>query len=437
MRPLSLPFAFLLSMTLSLAAHAQSLTLLYSGNLDGELEPCGCTLDTDFGGIQRRASYVDQQRETQPQLVLVSSGGLLSPELGSDLIKHRFILSGLAQLNYDAIGVQWADLSHGVEFLSTNALPFTASNWKRDELAHSRLIQRDGAAIRFLQWLDPATSPYAAMPALSPINPDTQLLRQQLEAAKAAGELTLLATTLDLESAQTQLPLDRVDLLIIGSAYEQFSAPQQLPNGPLVLQPGSRGQRIGRLDLTLDQGRISAWQHQVTELPDSVPAAPRLDSWYQAYNDALREEYEQRVAQQQQLEAGESPYLGAEQCRSCHAAQYDTWQSTDHAVAFEDLEKVGKGFDSHCVGCHVVGFNQPGGYLDITLTDHLSGVQCENCHGGGREHAQSAGQVATPNRDLVRSERKAEICTQCHVKEHSPGFNIDSYWPRIAHPLTR
>ena len=425
--------ALFLTLLLATTANAQPLTLLYSGNLDGELEPCGCTLDTDFGGIQRRATLVDQQRSEDPDLVLISSGGLLSPERGNDRIKHRFILSGLAQLNYDAVGVQWTDLTHGIEFLTAAALPFSVANWQGPELPRSRLIRRGELQIRYLQWLDPASSPYAAMPALSPINADTPALAKQLATAKAAGELTILATTLDPQQAQAQLPLADVDLLIVGSAYEQFSEPQLLGD-TLVLQPGSRGQRIGSLSLQVDGGKITQWQHRVTELPDSVAAAPRLDDWYQAYNDALRNEYQQRVAHQQQRDAGESPFVGASQCQSCHSAQYQSWQTTDHALAMTDLEKVGKGFDGHCVGCHVVGFGQPGGYLDSNLTENLAGVQCENCHGAGREHAQSAGRIATPNQARAR-EQKASICTQCHVKEHSPAFSVESYWPRIAHPL--
>ncbi|WP_210397552.1 multiheme c-type cytochrome [Motiliproteus sediminis] len=433
MRATVIALTLLLALPASLTSRADNLTLLYSGNLDGELEPCGCTLDTDFGGIQRRATFVDQQREQNPQLVLISSGGLFSPEMGSDQIKHRFILTGLAQLNYDAVGLQWTDLTHGPEFLKQVALPFSAANWIGSEFPRSRLIERNGHKIRYLQWLDPATSPYASMPALSPITPDSATLAAELQKAEAAGELTMVATTLDLEQARAQLPLNQIDLLIIGSAYELFSEPVALGNGPLVLQPGSRGQRMGKLTLDIADGRITGWNHLITELPDSVPSAARLDAWYQAYNDALREDYEQRVAQRQQLDSGDSPYLGADQCQSCHSDQFRLWQTTDHARAFEDLEIVGKAFDSHCVGCHVVGFNQPGGYLDITLTDHLAGVQCENCHGGGREHAESAGQVATLNKEAAME----TLCMQCHVKEHSPQFNVETYWPRIAHPLSR
>ena len=37
------------------AAAAQTATLIYSGNLDGELEPCGCTAEGDLGGIRSRS----------------------------------------------------------------------------------------------------------------------------------------------------------------------------------------------------------------------------------------------------------------------------------------------------------------------------------------------------------------------------------------------
>ena len=39
------------------------LSLIYSGNLDGELEPCGCTAEGDFGGIRRRATALATLRK--------------------------------------------------------------------------------------------------------------------------------------------------------------------------------------------------------------------------------------------------------------------------------------------------------------------------------------------------------------------------------------
>ncbi|WP_207062544.1 multiheme c-type cytochrome [Motiliproteus sp. SC1-56] len=409
-----------------------TLDLVYSGNLDGELEPCGCSLDTDYGGIQRRASYLDQQREETPELVLLSSGGLFSPEMGSDQIRNRFILTGLNQLNYDAIGIQWADLGHGADFLKQVEIPFVAANWRGGEFPPAQRFERSGVAIYFTQWLDPESSPYqGSMAEISPIHQDTAALDAALKSADDEGALTVLGTPLTAEAARSSLPLEHVDILLVESAYEQFGEPRE-EQGTLILQPGSRGQRLGRLQLTLSEdGEVKTWNHSVVELPDSVPDAPRLDNWYAAYNDALREDYLERVALRKQLASGESPYLGAAQCKTCHQAQHERWQASEHAKAFEDLEKVGKAFDSHCVGCHVVGYDKPGGYLDLSMSGHLTAVQCENCHGGAREHAQSGGQQPTPN----KGQPKEAICGQCHVKDHSPSFDVDIYWPKIAHPL--
>ncbi len=409
------------------------LTVIYSGNLDGELEPCGCSLDSDFGGIQRQATFIDKQRAQDDNLVLINSGGLFSQELGADPIKDGFILSGVKALNYDAIGVQWQDLTHGSDFLTGSDLPFISANWKTDQLATSKTFTRKGVTFFFSQWLDPLTSPYRTLPALSPIHADSSVLAKELTQAENAGAVTILSTSLSLADAQQQLPLEAVDMLIIKSGYEQYAEPRDV-DGMLVLQPGSRGQRLAKLELQIsNNGELTAWKQQVFELPDLVPNAPRLDAWYANYNQALREDYEQRVKLRKAQKRDGNDYLGAEQCKTCHQAAYDTWSESEHAKAYDDLEVVGKAFDSHCIGCHVVGFMQPGGFLDINMSSHLTAVQCENCHGNGREHASSAGQTATLN----KGKPKEALCSQCHVKEHSPGFNMEQYWPKIAHPLVK
>ncbi len=410
-----------------------SLTLIYSGNLDGELEPCGCSLDSDFGGIQRQATFIDKQRAVDSELVLISSGGLLSQELGGDPIKDGFILSGIEQLNYDAIGVQWQDLTHGSDFLTQMNLPLVSANWKNDQLPASRTFTRKGVTFFFSQWLDPQTSPYRTLPTLSPIHTDSAPLAKALLEAENAGAVTILSTTLSLEEARQQLPLAAVDVLIIKSGYEYYAEPRDV-DGMLVLQPGSRGQRLAKLAVHISaSGELTSWEQHVFDLPDLVPSAPRLDNWYASYNQALREDYEKRVELRKAQKRDGNDYLGAKQCKTCHQAAYDTWTASEHAKAYDDLEVVGKAFDSHCIGCHVVGFMQPGGFLDISMSSHLTAVQCENCHGNGREHASSAGQTATLN----KGKPKEAICSQCHVKEHSPSFDIEQYWPKIAHPLVK
>ena len=72
------PILVLLLVGMGPVSASENVTIVYSGNLRGELEPCGCTSEGDLGGIRRHASAVDRLRKERPNLFLVSSGGLLS-----------------------------------------------------------------------------------------------------------------------------------------------------------------------------------------------------------------------------------------------------------------------------------------------------------------------------------------------------------------------
>ena len=426
--PFSLPLAL---------ATPPVLTLVYSGNLDGELEPCGCSDAGNFGGIKRRATLLQMLRKATPDLVAISAGGLLSSEGPTDGIKAEYILQGFATFQYDAIGLQWRDLSYGVDFIKQRSLPWVASNWVdktqqalAPEKIISRKIQNHRYELQVFTWLDPDSSPANEMKGEHDlVSKDHKLLLAQIHQARQHGAITVLTSTLPLQVMQELIPLDDIDILFVRANYEEFGEPKQTGR-TLVLQPGSRGMRIARLDLQFDKdNKITKWQHEVIPMPESMPDAPQLASWYDAYNATLKQDFERRAALRKKMQAGESAYIGAASCEACHAPQHKIWQESKHASAFEALENVNKSFDPFCVACHVVGYEKDGGFIDIAMSDNLIGVQCENCHGPGRQHVNSQGKQKTPNHDWP----KPKICQQCHIHKHSPEFNLDQYWPKIAH----
>lgn len=413
---------------------AQPLTLIYSGNMDGELEPCGCSDQGNFGGIKRRVTILDALRKENPALIAISAGGLLSSDGPGDHLKSKYILKGFQALNYDAIGLQWRDLVYGMKFISKDALPWVASNWADAAIPPYRQVERivDGKNItlRLFTWLDPDRSPMRQMAGQhSLVHEDVKKLSAALHQAKKAGVLTVLTTTQPLDRVQSLLPLEQIDILLVKAAYEIFGEPK-IVGRTLVLQPGSRGMRIARLDLSLNSaGGIGRWTHQVVPMPESVADSPRMANWYDEYNAKVKQDYLKRVAIRKKRQSGESDYMGEEQCKICHPAQHKIWQDSEHAIAFEDLEAVNKAFDPACIRCHTVGFDQPGGFVDINITPHLMGVQCENCHGPSRQHVKSAGKQPVANAQWSRE----KVCRQCHIQKHSPTFKFETYWPKIAH----
>lgn len=430
LRGLIVAVTALLTMGMAQASAPGDVTVVYSGNLDGELEPCGCTREGDFGGIRRIATGVDTLRAEHPDLFLLSTGGLFSTDLPTHRITNQYILRGLAQLGYDAVGVQWGDLAYGADFLRGTSLPLVASNWLGDGFPAVRHVSRSGRKLAYFQWLAPGQSPYQGMHGEhARVTGEVAGLASALAEAQAAGALTVLGTTLAAAQAKAVLPLDQVDILIMHAKDEQFGEPEQVGK-TLLLVPGSRGQRLGRVDLTLGpDGRIVRWRHAVIPLPESVADAPRMESWYAAYTQALRQDYDRRVAIEKQA-AGDSPYLGNEGCKACHAQAYTAWQDTPHAGAFATLQGVDKSFDANCIGCHTVGFGQPGGFIDPEVSGHLLGVGCEACHGPGRSHAVSPG---TEGFGEGRKKAGPHTCAGCHNDTHSPSFRFEGYWPRIRH----
>ncbi len=426
--------ALLLCTTLisgSAAADTQNITLVYSGNLNGELEPCGCSESGNLGGIKRRSKMLKQLRSDNKDLVLISSGGLIASEASQDLIKAEFILQGMQTLSYDAIAVQWRDLAYGAEFVQHNGLPWVASNWLAGGFQAQGVIKRAGASLAVFTWLNPDKSPTAEMTGAKPlVHDDVARLQQQLVQARTQGMTTILSTDWPLAKVQKVFDLKAVDILFVRSGHEVFAEPVQ-QGATLVLQPGSRGMRLGKVTLQIKpQGGIAAWSdHQVIELPEKVGDDPTLADWYQAYNDRVKVEYEKRVAARKARESGQSPFAGAEACKSCHDKAYQAWQESLHAGAYGKLENVDKAFDPECLQCHTVGFNADGGFIDMAITPHLLNVQCENCHGAAAQHAASGGTKATEHKGWD----KAKVCNQCHVHDHSPDFDLNKYWPRIQH----
>ncbi|NOZ53909.1 MAG: hypothetical protein GXP08_12395 [Gammaproteobacteria bacterium] len=412
-----------------------ALTILYSGNLDGELEPCGCSAEGNLGGIKRRTALLDKYKKNDPSVVIISAGGLISSEGPNDRLKSEYILKAFTHLKYDAIGLQWKDLAYGVDFSVKETLPWVASNWLNDDFQKNRKITRvingNKVQMQFFSWLDPSQSPTLQMQGKhGDVDGDIKTLAERIAAAKKQGALTILATSLPLDVIKALIPLDTIDLLFERAAYEVYGEPKKV-GGALVVQPGSRGMRLGKLSIKVDanNGSINSWEHQVLPMPESVADAPRMSAWYDEYNEKVKQNYLKQVAIRKQHESGDSLFVGEEACKTCHTKVYQVWQESDHAIAYDSLEVVGKSFDPNCLQCHTVGLDQAGGFIDMSITPHLLGVQCESCHGAGKLHVASGGKTPVPNKNWSHQ----KICGQCHTQPHSPSFKFDQYWPKIKH----
>ncbi|MEO6776382.1 MAG: multiheme c-type cytochrome [Kofleriaceae bacterium] len=128
---------------------------------------------------------------------------------------------------------------------------------------------------------------------------------------------------------------------------------------------------------------------------------------------------------------GKASYVGSASCGDCHDDAAKFWAKTVHAQAWKTLVDRGQQFDYDCIGCHVTGWQQPGG-SNLAFNEPLRDVQCETCHGPASIHVAKSGEEKPLA--IVRDPPENLCATQCHTHEHSDTFQHDAYLRDIVGP---
>lgn len=149
--------------------------------------------------------------------------------------------------------------------------------------------------------------------------------------------------------------------------------------------------------------------------------------------------------------AGPLSHEGIRVCSKCHDRQGESWRVTVHAKALDSLKPNAKAEaklkakldpakdysqDANCLGCHVTGFNQPGGYalgMDPAAARLVTGVGCEACHGPGsvyrNEHGEADNRLKRTGENTDRQKLVAAgqgfdyeaTCARCHLNYEGSG----------------
>ena len=67
-------FSFLCFLVFPSFAFAQNSLLIFSGDLRGEIKPCGCAEEGDMGGLLRKLTYIKQKHSLNEHLFYFDLG---------------------------------------------------------------------------------------------------------------------------------------------------------------------------------------------------------------------------------------------------------------------------------------------------------------------------------------------------------------------------
>jgi hypothetical protein len=217
-----------------------------------------------------------------------------------------------------------------------------------------------------------------------------------------------------------------LDVIVTAHEAEDYRARAEKAGGALLVNTGHKGKHLGKLDLKrTPEGGLSAEHRFPVEMAHTLPDDPAVRGILNRYLAHVGDEDLLSKLPKRKTANGQK-YAGTGACLSCHAAAHKTWEKSRHAQAWETLVEAKHDRDPDCVGCHVVGLEHESGFQSIIRTAHLSDVGCESCHGPQASHAENPVQVKP-------AKVGAAACASCHVPDHSPNFDFESYWKKIAH----
>jgi 2',3'-cyclic-nucleotide 2'-phosphodiesterase (5'-nucleotidase family) len=464
------------------------LVFLLSGQQHGYMQPCGCT-HPQRGGLVRRFNLLQNLKDRGWQVVPLDLGEVAQTsgprELPNvqGLIKYRYSMQALQQMNYLAVGLGTSDGSLPLD----KALDEFALNNDTPRVVSANLQNKNPVpgVVEVYDWATRTAGSIrvGVIAVVGPTVAEEMGKDPQVRFDKVRSVLPKLLANLD---ASSEKPALRV-LLYGGVVEEARKLAREIPQfnvifclspddeGPaqpeavgstcLVNGSGHKGKNVGVLAVTRtgNPRQPYSYRYQLVQLYDDWEPAeeemPRhpLAQLMERYTQELKSgsylaKYGQGNHALQVAVAGVTPkFIGTARCKSCHSDAYDVWKNSKHAHAYQTLVDAKhpsmRQYDGECVVCHVTGFTYKTGYTDENTTPRLKDVGCESCHGPGSAHANDPDNPKwhalmnpwkfnpkeTAAQKAIRELEIDKACQKCHDPENDMNWAFEKRWPQVIH----
>lgn len=471
------------------AGPAPAAVLFVTASLEGTLEPCGCSAALR-GGLARSARVISDARAANPHVTWIDAGNALFPSDRSpselvrpqELARAHTLAQAMTAMGLAARATGPLDRMGGDGAAPSAELPTLAS-------AEARRLSRAGAAVPLHVVTGATDGALASALERTPPEPGALVVALLPLGLERALELAPVALGIDLVVAAGPSPVGsnegsrivvqegvphvrlegrgrallRVDVAAPGpekAGYrwqrgeddlarelaaldariallaEELDRPGA-PDDPLrplkrskAVELQARRASLASAPLpTLSQGHFSL---RIVPVDPTLPEEPRVAALIRAHDaevGALNLAWARTHGEDCPEPAdGQATYVGNAACLDCHPGAGAVWAATPHAHAWETLQALGKQHHLDCIGCHVVGWQEPGGVCRLDRTEGRQDVGCESCHGPGSLHAEGG------DASLLRGRADESRCRTCHNAEHSPHFDFAGWLPRVLGP---
>lgn len=235
---------------------SQTLYLVYTANLNCNLESCHCD-DKDLGGMLRLFSAVDSLKKKYPDLILIDTGDFFNsyplPEA------NALMCELMNEMEYDAIGIGDQEFVEGLDFLLKQfkqfSLPLLNGNIyerkrNRPLFRPYSILNRDGLKILLFGVTSPQSFEFIEAPGIQ-LQLVKNSIQKILEEVVEKIDLTILLYHAGYNEAKKIAEVfPEIQIIVAGHTQEKFSLNLEKQ---IIVQPGFDGEYIGFLEINISE----------------------------------------------------------------------------------------------------------------------------------------------------------------------------------------
>lgn len=236
--------------------------------------------------------------------------------------------------------------------------------------------------------------------------------------------------------------------------------------GIILHKTGQQGKYLAKIYASLSadvNGKVTIGEFEglTIDLDEHIPDAPEIVDILDNFHDKIRQNrdsfLQSLLGQRAEHYWQDYPeYVGNRHCNKCHSNELTSHMGTSHIKSMQVLTLNKEDANPECLKCHTTGYGEDGGFVNKAETYHMAKVDCEACHGPGREHLGIELQIEEARKlnsrrkandeqlallesikgeydTKIRKEVPENICLQCHTNEWSPDFNYEEYVVKVNH----
>jgi hypothetical protein len=349
-------------------------SLIFSHNINGETEPCGCR-KFPLGGLEQAAGHFHIERNKGP-VVYVDTGDLFFPSPVLPQNVHRSLGHTGEKLAeaMDMLGLKFfvpgdQDFALGIEWLNKisqkSKFTFLLANLNNSELIKSKKWARlkvGQKSFVFIGVVDPELLTSTNSHFFS--SPEKAIENSLSEASPKSSEIVVLLSHSGMDSdIKYAEKFPRINWVVGAHSQSYTQRPTEQGQTQLV-QVLSRNHFLGQMKFGLGENDnksefgLLETREEMSDVIKPNPLSPLMKDWKEGLVKIQIDEQNTNSETWAQVD----PLPTFNSCLECHQKQTEFWQSTSHAHAWHTLVAKKSDNDSSCVGCHSAGWLHPQGF---------------------------------------------------------------------------